>query len=377
MAVRTIFATEGEVPVALQDVERELARQMRVHTQDWDAPVHRARMSNLVIFCNSRLKAAEIDAQLPDIVAVHPARVLLLVGEPGPDSPEVSASVVVRAQRLGSYQQCCSEQVTLTASGCTVDRLPFAVRSLVIGDLPTNLWWAANVPPPMAGILLRELAENAQQVMYDSLGWDEPARGVAATAGWLEQVERETRDGRWRVASDVNWRRLKYWRRLVGQALDPASAPGAQDSITELLVEHGPEAVIQAWELASWVASRLGWQVLTGRVQPRVEITWRFQAEHGDLRVRICRLDEGAPEIHRVRIACTLQDRPAALDLVAENPQRLAIRPEGVEGAPRTMTVPPHSPAEIIGRQLSDREPDPVFHESMAVAQVLARSLLA
>jgi hypothetical protein len=30
----------------------------------------------------------------------------------------------------------------------------------------------------------------------------------------------------------------------------------------------------------------------------------------------------------------------------------------------------------LIGRQLSDRERDPVFHESMAVAQVMARSLL-
>ena len=46
------------------------------------APVQRARMSNLVIFCNSLEQAILINAQVPDIEAVHPARVLLLVGEP-------------------------------------------------------------------------------------------------------------------------------------------------------------------------------------------------------------------------------------------------------------------------------------------------------
>jgi len=49
---------------------------------------------------------------------------------------------------------------------------------------------------------------------------------------------------------------------------------------------------------------------------------------------------------------------------------------EGVEGAPRTMTLPPVSAAELVGRQLSDRERDPVFHESMAVAGAMAQSVL-
>jgi len=54
----------------------------------------------------------------------------------------------------------------------------------------------------------------------------------------------------------------------------------------------------------------------------------------------------------------------------------LAMRMEGIDEAPRTMTIPPHSPAELVGRQLSDRERDPVFRASMSVAQIMARSLL-
>jgi len=254
--------------------------------------------------------------------------------------------------------------------------LPFAVRSLQIGDLPTNVWWASSQPPPMAGPLLYELAEHAQQIIYDSLGWLEPARAVAATATWLEQIEREATTGRWRVASDLNWRRLKYWRRLLAQALDAASAPGAADSVSEIVVEHGPHAVVQAWELMSWLANLLDWQVVTGKVRPGVELSWRFVSAQGEPRLRIRRLEQGPPEIRRIQIACQIEGKPVTLNLAAENDSRLAISLQGVEAAARTMNVPKQTPAELIGRQLSDREPDPVFHESMAVAQVFARSVL-
>jgi glucose-6-phosphate dehydrogenase assembly protein OpcA len=363
--------------VPLRDVERELDRQLKLLQGPGAHPVLRARMANLVIFCNSTEQANRLDLDIPDVCAAHPARVLLLVGERTAEDRPVTAEVSVRPISVETRRFACAEQVTLHASGSAVDRLPFCVRALLIGDLPTNLWWAAPQPPPLAGALLFELAEEAQQIMYDSIGWPDPTRGVAATASWLEQVERSEHSSRWRVASDLNWRRLKYWRRLLTQALDPASAPGAAESVSELLVEHGPHAVVQAWELASWLSRRLGWRVQGGKVQSGKEMTWRFTGPGGDTRVRVKRLDEGPPEVRRVHIVCKLNDKPAALNLVWESPQRLAIQLEGVEGAPRTMAIPPHSIAELVGRQLSDRERDPVFRESMAVAQVMAQSLLA
>ena len=59
-----------------------------------------------------------------------------------------------------------------------------------------------------------------------------------------------------------------------------------------------------------------------------------------------------------------------------EDEKRLSAHLEGVSGAPRTVTIRPQSLAELVGRQLSDRERDPVFRESMAVAQVFAQSVL-
>jgi glucose-6-phosphate dehydrogenase assembly protein OpcA len=371
-----VFAPGDSVPAPLRAVEAELARQMKVLQGAGEHPVHSARMSNLVIFCDQRERAENVAAEVPNVVSVHPARVLLVLGEPGVQDAPITATTLVRARPGGAAVDASFEMITLHAAGATAARLPFAVRALLVGDLPINLWWASNQPPPFAGAFLFDLAENAQQIIYDSSGWLEPTRAVAATAHWLEGVAKGLPGGRWRVASDVNWRRLKYWRRLLGQTLDPTAADGAAATATELLLEHGPHAVVQAWELASWLTRRLGWKVKAGKVEGGVEIRWAFEAPHGAVAVRIRRLPEGPSEVRQVRLQCRIDDKPATLAFRPLDATRLEVVTEGFAAAQRTVSVQPLSLAELVGRQLSDRERDPVFTESMATAQTLARSLM-
>jgi glucose-6-phosphate dehydrogenase assembly protein OpcA len=371
MSVTTQTASDVDVPLA--EVEQELARQYSESASGDDVPVMRTRLSNLVIFCNQCAQTEMLTQVIPQIVAVHPARVLLLIGEPGEELP-LRAHLNVQCE-LDGNAKLCTEQVTLRAGGQHINQLPFALRELLIGDLPTNLWWVPQTPPALAGHFLHDLAEHAQQIIYDSIGWFEPARGVAATSAWLAHVHR-TSGGQWRVAADLNWRRLKHWRRVLAQALDPNTAPGAIESITELLVEHGPHAVIQAWELVSWLASRLGWKVQLGNFEPGVEITWQVVAPHGSLRVRIRRLSEGPSEIRKVRIHCAGYEGADGMSIAVDNQQRLAVVLEGRDTAPRTVMVQPSSEAQLVANQLSNRDSDPVFLESMAVAEVFARTVL-
>ena len=367
---------EQSQPMPLAQVEKELNRQLASLKEPGVAPLQWARMSNLVVYCDSEEQAQSISQVMPEVVTAHPARVLLLVGETTKPAAPVRATVTVWCHRGEHGAHTCSEQVTLWAGGDMVFQLPFAVRELLIGDLPINVWWAAHVPPPQGGPLLFDLTEHAQQVIYDSIGWPDPARGVAATAAWLPRFEHEPGQGVWSVAADLNWRRLKTWRRLLGQALDPVSAPGALDSITEVLVEHGPHAVVQGWELVSWLASRLRWQVDRGKIQPGVEFAWQLHGAHGSVRVRIDRLSEGPADVRRVRIACSLSGKPAAFNVIVDDERRLMVVLEGQDVAPRTVTIQPQPLAELVARQLSDRERDPVFRESMAVAQIFAQSVL-
>ena len=348
---------------------------LKLASQVTGIPVRRVHMSNLVVYCDNMETAVRLAGQVPDIAAVHPARVLLLIRDPAATEDRITAAVSVRFRTLGRGQEACSEQITLHAPAAIADRLPFLMRRFLIGDLPINLWWSSWVPPPMAGPLLFDLAEHAQQIIYDSIGWRDPPRGVAATGIWLEEVER--RDAcQWRVASDLNWRRLKYWRRLDGASVRRGVLPGAAGSITDLTIEHGPHAVVQAWSLAAWLARRLGWTLQSGLVRPTVEISWRFRKPTGEATVSVRRLAEGPPTLARVRVACSLGGKPVIMNFAGEGDFRLGITVEGIDSAARTVTVPPLTPAELVGRQLSDREPDPVFRESMIVAQAMARSVI-
>jgi glucose-6-phosphate dehydrogenase assembly protein OpcA len=334
-------------------------------------------MSNLVIFCTSEEQAHTAAKVLPGIIALHPARTIMTVGDSPPGQSGISASVAVREIAVPEHRPFCTEQIKLNASGKALEKIPYAVRELLIGDLPTNLWWADLHPPSLAGPLMYELAEAAQQIIYDSLGWADPHRGIAATASWIAKLESDRTAVSWRTASDLNWRRLKYWRRLLSQSLDPAASPGVLDAITEVAVEHGPHGVTQAWQLVGWLASCLKWQVRGGHLDDGVEISWSVEASHGPLAVRIRRLREGPAEVCGVRIAYRSDSQTRRIELRKTDDQRLAAVVEGKNTEPRTVSARPQSVSEMLARQLSDREPDPLFHESMAVAQIFARSVLS
>ena len=366
-------AVDGAADIPLDKVEKELNARLQLAQLGAHEPVRRVRMSNLVIFCSASDTACAAEIQVPEIVAFHPARVTLLIAEPEATPSPIRASILVRKVR--SDPRLVSEQVTLHAGGSMVDQLPFAVRSLLIGDLPTNLWWASTTPPPFAGRVLDELADQAQQLIFDSRGWTEPNRAMAAASSWLDGFERDAEHGQWRIASDLNWRRLKAWRRLLTQGLDPAAAPGVIDSISEIIIEHGPHAVTQAWQVAGWLASRLGWTYQASRLRDNVEIAFQFRAPHGWITLRIDRLPAGPPEIRKIRVACGFEGQDGMLDFTVEE-NRLSVCNVGRDESPRTVTLPSQRIGELLGRQLSDREPDPVFRQAMAVAQQLARRVV-
>ncbi len=364
------------VTVPLDQVERELDRQLKSAQGPGEAPVVRARMSNQIVYCNDPARADELAAVIPEIVSVHPSRVLLVVDDRDGPSDTLSASVWTRVHRVGTGLRAFSEMIVLRADGPGCRHLPFAVRSLLIGDLPTNVWWTPYSPPSMAGAILYDLAERADQVIYDSYGWPEPARGIAATATWLRQFERTREQGGYRVASDLTWRRMKTWRRLVAQALEPVYASGGIESVSEVTMDHGPHSVSAAWTLASWLSLRLGWKVAAAHVTPGVEIAWRFESPKGERLIRVRRQAEAPRGVQQIRIACAIDGKPATLVLSQADPKRLQIEVEGDGTPPSTITIAQQSVAELLGRQLSDRERDPVFLESMAVAQQLAQSVI-
>ena len=147
--------------------------------------VTRACMSNLIIYCDNDEQSEEIEQAIPIIVQIHPARVILLYGNGDTAEPGIEVFVNGYYCALNSGWQVCAEQIRVVGDAASERRLPSVTRSQLIGDLPTTLWWASRQPPPFAGKLFYKLANMSDQIIYDSIGWANPSKGVQAMSRWV------------------------------------------------------------------------------------------------------------------------------------------------------------------------------------------------
>jgi glucose-6-phosphate dehydrogenase assembly protein OpcA len=347
-------------------VERELETLWRqaLAGADPEHPVVRACMSNILVLCRNDADAAVVMTELPEILAAHPARAIVLVAD-ATASPASLDAYVAGHRHLREDTQVCGESVTLTGRGVAVAQLPATSRALLVGDLPTTLWWATPEAPAL-GALFSELSAMASQVLFDSRGWLEPVRGMTAM-GRL----RHDRP----LLADICWRRLRGWRRILSQGLDPAFAPGTLAGVGEVVLEHGPHALTQAWLLVGWLACRLRWRPESGKVAPGTELQWRFGAAHGRVRVTIRRLPAGPAEVLALRVGPMPGVAAPAVVAERQDAGRLAVRTDGPGGGSRSLALPDGARAGMIARQLSDLAPDPLFRDTFAVACAMAASL--
>jgi len=364
------FVSHAPQPVDLAVIEQELAGiGYDPEAPEGATPVMRACMANLVIFCRSSREEQEITQEIPAIVAQHPSRVLLLVADATSQSAGLEAFASAHCRLIEDGQQICSEQVTVHAGSVGLRSLPSLVRSLRLGDLATALWWAIPEAPPLFGTLCDELAELADQVIYDSVAWTDPVRQLIVTADWVGR-------GHTKIIADLAWRRPRLWRRLIAQSLDPAYAPGALEGITDIHIEHGPHALTQAWLLIGWLALRLGWQPRGGRVTPGPEVHWQFAWSYGAPRVRIRRLATGAAEINTVRVMTHMAGQPVTFHFQAASASRVSVFAEGFGDRMLSLTGPVLSRADMVARQLPDLAHDQLFEESVALARTMAEAVL-
>ncbi len=359
-------------PVDVAGIERELARLWNEPHPASDAPqnVTRAVMSNLLIYCASREQAEKVPLEIATIVLKHPCRALLLIGDSKAAGNDIEAQVSAHCHFIGGGRQVCSEHVTVTADGDAVRRLPSAARSLLLGDIPTSLWWVPPEPPPLGGPLFEELSAMADQVIYDSLGWLDPVHHMIATANWTG-----TESTGQRIA-DLSWRKLKPWRRIISQALDPTVVGDAMQAITAVDMEHGPHGLPQAWMLVSWLVRRLGWEPAGGRVKPGVEIDWMFRSPRNPVTITIRRLPEGEPAVRKISISWPAGGKTTTAHFVVAQPGRYVVTWDDPAIPPRGLAWPALTRADLLARQLPDLDSDSLFRHTLQVCKTMAEALL-
>lgn len=357
------------IPANLGEMEKEMADLWATLTREAmeGRSLTRACMSNLVIYCDSQSEAETIVEELPKIIETHPARVLLLIGE-AEDKDDLTAYISVHYRPVSDGWQLCAEQVTVYCHENAAKRLPSIPRALCIGNLPITLWWVSSKPPPLAGEIFYNLAASVDQVIFDSIGWRNPAKGVQAVAHWIAGNRKQ-------VIYNLAWRRLKAWRKLVSEALAPALVPGALYTVERLEVEHGPHALPVAWLLLGWLATGLNWQPVGGRVISQASVTWRFENAGRRIDVLVKRRSEGNPWIYQLLWHWAGNDTNTVI-FSQLSERTLGVKSKTAQVADTVIAMPEIGQAELVAQQLAHRFHDELFEHALELSNQMAGVLL-
>ena len=328
--------------------------------------VMRACMSNLIIYCDTKQEADLIAGEIPHIVDIHPARVLLLIGNGQPKKGNIEAEVSIYYTELNQGWQVCAERIDAIVTTEAIARLPSIARTHLIGDLPITLWWASRLPPPDAGEIFFQLAELANQIIYDNMGWANPAKGVASMTRWVAAQQDA------KVVHNLAWRRISNWRKLISQVLDPQSTPDALHSLNLIEIEHGPHALAMTWVLVGWLASRLEWKAIDGKRLSDSELIWRFQSQQKEIKVMAKRLPNGEPLMYRLLFDWSHADCPGRICFERLDRDRIGIV-ESISTVP-SHVFSAHIPARsaLISAQLAHRTREKIFEEALKACNAMS-----
>jgi hypothetical protein len=332
--------------------------------------VMRACMSNLIIYCDTAGEAAVVSQEITKIVDVHPARVLLLVGDGQPSVGTIEALITIYYTALDEDWQVCAERIDVIAAPASAERLPSVARSQLIGDLPTTLWWVSRRPPPEVGDVFFQLAELADQIIYDNMGWINPIKGVSVMTRWVAAQQNE------QVVYNLAWRRVALWRKLLSQMLDPQIAPGALNGLRVIEIDHGPHALAMTWLLVGWLAGQLKWRPVDGKQLSNTELVWKFHNNHHEIKITAKRLPEGEPLLYRLLLDWSLPKQDNRLCFERLDNDRIGIV-EALSTVPaRVFAAQIPDRATLVSAQLAHRNRDKIFESALKSANAMASVFL-
>lgn len=326
--------------------------------------VMRACMSNLIIYCDNAEELQVISKEITAIVDVHPARVLLLMGKGQPKTGNLDASVAIYYTPQPDGWQVCGERIDVIATEDSTERLPSVARSQLIGDLPTTLWWASRQPPPEAKEVFFQLAKLANQIIYDNMGWTNPAKAVAAMTRWVS-AEQDVQ-----IVYGLAWRRFSIWRKLIREVLDPQVAPDALANVRLIELDHGPHALPMTWLLVGWLSSQLKWRAVEGKYISDSESVWRFRHNHRDIKVIARRLPKGNPLIYRLLFDWDGEKGRTCFERLAN--ERIGIVEALSTVPPRVFNAQTPNRATLVSAQLAHRDRDKVFENAMKACNAMS-----
>jgi glucose-6-phosphate dehydrogenase assembly protein OpcA len=352
-----------------------------------EAAVMRARVANLLVFVTSAEALEHAHQMLSELTAVHPSRVLMMLGALADEDRDIEMTVESFCQtdkRSGAKRLTC-EEVTLQARGKFVAELPSAALPLLVPDLSTFLWW--RNAPQAANKVFETLLRATDRLVIDSAEFEDPERDLLQTNELYSQ-EQFDHVG----VSDLNWARLTLWRGLLADFYDVHSYQTWLEKIDSAQIdyvapERGQTSVApQALLIAGWLASRLGWQLVEEQqIERREETTsFNFTGKNSQpLNVKLNRVERARRKPGRL-VQVKLESSEAegrkgrASFVVARSANNLHVLSEARLGPSihrgRVLPVRNRSAAHLLSREMEILCNDQIYQEAIAfAAELIAR----
>jgi glucose-6-phosphate dehydrogenase assembly protein OpcA len=370
-----------EKTLDVEVVERQLAELWKQTSgerdADSDAAVLRARVANLLVFVASDALLDDAHQMMQELTAIHPSRVLLMLGdrEAADRDIEMYVASFCQSEKRGGNRRLSCEEITLKARGNFTTELPSAALPLLIPDLSTFLWWrdALRVSDRVFDILI----QRTDRLVIDSAEFTDPPSELVetyklCTAGDWEPVG----------VSDLNWARLTLWRALLADFYDVPAYQRWLEEIDYVRIDYvGPElapAAIapQALLIAGWLASRLEWSVQSDQPPGQQDETISLKLSGKQDRTitlelnRVERAQRKPGRLARVELQCH-RDRAASF-IVARSVNNLHLLAEAKLGPQthrgRVLPVRNRSVAQLLSREMDILCNDDVYAEAIGMA---------
>ena len=318
-----------------------------------DGGAVRLAVLNLVAACID-VESADLASQaVGRLGAKHPARAIIVLAQPDGDE-QMEADLSLQCSAVDATQ-VCAEQVRLVVGGKAAYHLASVVTPLLVPDIPTYLWLVGA--PPARQAFGQDAVAICERLIFDSGAYDDTADALAVLAAELAQV------GDALSVSDVAWERTRVWRRVIAESFDGEEVRGFLRGITAIEVgSSGERGCAQAWLLAGWMASRLGWRPSRGTGE-RVSVRWN------------CDGATAASDLVTVVIRARSGDHTATITLEAEGGAlRSVIDVDGGIRAERAVPLVEVDAVDLVGSLLESGAEDPVYRGALTAAAALAAS---
>jgi len=354
-------------------------------TSEDDVAVLRARVANLLVFVANAELLDDVHQMLLELTAIHPSRVLMMLGAREAPDRDIEMSVESFCQtdrRTGARRLCC-EEVTLKAQGSFVAELPSAALPLLVSDLSTFLWWRDVVQT--TDKVFSNLLRAADRLVIDSAEFADTQRD-------LVEIDRLFAGGHSSHLgiSDLNWARLTFWRGLLADFYDVPAYQRCLDNIDRVRIdyvgpERAPETVApQALLIAGWLASRLEWELADEQPLHEKDGTTSFEFRGssptiregaGDraIKLELNRVERGERKPGRlVQVELRSNGETPASFKVARSADNLHLLTEAKLGTDtqrgRVLPVRNRSTAQLLSREMEILCNDQIYQEAVAMA---------